>query len=1209
MGVRCYTPRKASQGEVNVKRAVVLFSVLVCLASGLLSQDFRATLNGRVTDATGGAIPGVNVQVRNLGTNETSTAVSDDAGNYKVPLLRPGSYEVSAEQPGFKKYLRSGVELAINQVATVDLQLEVGELTQQITVTGGAEILELSNADRGGIVDNQQVRELPLNARNPFMLGMLVAGVNFNGASIWQRPFDNGAIAEWTINGSQSRGNEFLLDGAPNNGQAGGNNIAYVPPVDAVEEFKIMTNTYDAQYGKTTGGIINVSLRSGTNDFHGTLYEFFRRDWLDANDFRNKANNRGRAKHWLDQYGGQVQGPVLIPWLYSGKDRTFFMFNYEGYREGVPAPLTRSVPQPEMLDGDFSKLVDSQGKPIIIYDPLTGRADASAPGGWVRDPFPGNRIPADRINPIARKILGYQPKPNRSDPGSGYSRNNLFIPDNIAGDSFYNWVLKIDQVLTEKHRFFVRYAENDRTEDRNDNGIFEGPGQDGQQPFKRVNHAVTIDHVGAMSPTFVVNVRASFNRFEEFGYGRGNVGFDKTSLGFPDSLVDALPHEPLFGRYEFTDYNSLGRHQSRNLTNTWALHPNLNKISGSHTFKGGVDMRWTQYITQDQGNPFRLQANRGWTQRVYNQGDANSGDSLASFLIGLPSGGTVDYNLYPITLGRYFAPWFQDDWKVTQNLTLNLGIRWDVNIAPNERYDRLNRGFDDVSVNPIDASIDRTKFPALPKLVGGIKFAGVGGNPRIASDIDWNNIQPRVGFALQLGKKLVMRGGFGQYYVNPTNDYLQYNGFSLSTGLVTSLDGGRTPRDSVLINNLYPTGIQVPAGSSAGLLTFLGRGFNFVGDDFVVPYVNQFSLGFQYEMPWDAKIEISYVGNRTNKLQTERAFNEPSLEFRKQCNPLEGGSPAYCDERLPNSNPFVGLEPFRGTTAFSATTLSRFDLARPHPHFGGFTERTRNDGKIWYNSMQVTWEKRAKNSFNAIATYTLSKQIERWGFNDVQQNIMQQGLYTWDRPHRFTLGGVYQLPFGPNRRLIGDVRGITGKLLEGWEVNTIFQWQSGRPWNQHADVIYLKDAGLKDIDWSAHKVWAVRTSTKDGFTAACVARMNDDGSISMMQYSVNAGCTDYDFLRKPRYSPRFSTFRDPRIRLHAIPSVDFSLNKATRLAESVNLQLRFEAFNLTNSYEFGGRHFTNDPNNANFGSTFPRDAGNTETRYPRQIQLAAKIVW
>jgi Carboxypeptidase regulatory-like domain len=1192
-------------------------SVLLLIGASAMAQDFRATLNGRVTDSSGGSIPGVTVQVRNTRTNETTTVITDDQGNYNAPLLKPGTYSISAEQTGFKKFQQDGIELSINQVATANIALEVGQLTDQVTVTAGVEILELSTANRGSVIDNQQVREFPLNARNPFMLGMLVAGVNFNGASIWQRPFDNGAIAEWTINGSQSRGNEFLLDGAPNNGQAGGNNIALVPPVDSVEEFKIQTNTYDAQYGKTTGGIINVSLRSGGNDFHGTLYEFARREQWDANDFRINARNQPKPLHYLDQYGGQIQGPVIFPKLYNGRDKTFFMFNYEGYREGVPAPLTLSVPEAEMLNGDFSKLVDAQGRPVIIYDPLTGRADASAAGGWVRDPFPGNVIPQTRINPISQKILSFQPKPNTKSPDQGYSRANLFIPDNIAGDDFYNWVLKIDQNIGSKHRIFGRYAENDRTEDRNVNGIFEGPGQDGQQPFKRINHAFVFDHVGTMGPTFIFNYRFSFNRFEEHGFGRGNLGFDKTALGFPKSMVDQIPHGDLFGRYEFTDYNSLGRYQSRNITNTWAIHPNLNKIKGAHTLKAGVDIRWTQYIEQNQGNPFRLQANRGFTQRVWNQGETNSGDSIASFLIGLPFNGLVDNNLYPTTLWNYYAPWFQDDWKVTRRLTLNLGLRWDFNFAPNERFDRINRGFDFTAVNPVDAMIDRTRFPGFPTVRGGLLFAGVDGQPRTVGNLDKNNIQPRIGGAYQISQKLVLRAGWGIYYVNPNNNYLEFRGFSQSTNMVDSLDGGRTPRSAQLINDLFPTGIQVPSGSSLGLMTFLGRNPQFFNPEFEVPYVHQFSLGFQYELPWSSKIEVAYVGNRTMRLQTERQFNEPDLAMRQRCNPLEGGSPAFCDERLPN--PFFGLEPFRGTTLFSSDTVSRWDLARPYPQFAGYLERGRNDGQIWYNSGQVTFEKRTKNSLNMIATYTFSKQIEQWGFTDVQQNLVQRGLYLWDRAHRFTVGSVYQLPFGPGRRFLSGANGFWGKVLEGWENNIIFQWQSGRPWDlsssNRTNLMVVRDAKDPDPDWRAPKVFGVRTSTNGANTAACVANMNDNGVISLYAYSVAAGCTDYDFLRIPRYAPgsvntgRMTPFRDGRIRLHAVPSIDFSLNKTTRISEGTSIQFRFEAFNFTNTYEYGGRQFNNNPDDPNFGSIFPRDGGNTETRYPRHIQLAVKFIF
>jgi hypothetical protein len=1209
---------RTSRKVVSLMISFVLFS-----AAGM-AQDFRATVTGRVVDASKAAIPGAQVQVKNAGTNEVTTVVTDEEGNYKVPFLNPGTYSVTVEVNGFKKFIKAGLELNISQVANIEIVLEPGNINEQVTVEGDAPIIESANADRGGVIDRQRVVELPLNARNPFMLGMLTAGVNFNGAAIWQRPFDNGAIAEWTINGSQSRGNEFLLDGAPNNSQAGGNNIAYVPPVDSVQEFKIMTNTYDAQYGKTTGGIVNVSLRSGTNAFHGTVYEFMRRSWLDANDFRNKARGRDargaeiapRAGHYLDQYGFQLEGPVWIPKLYNGRNKTFFMVNYEGYREGVPSPLNLSVPEPEMLLGDFSRLVDASGRRIVIYDPATGRPDPTAPGGWRRDPFPNNRIPANRINPIAQKILSFMPAPNTSRPEAGYARQNLFISPNIAADDFYNLVIKVDQHIGDKHRFFVRYARNDRTEDRNVNGITDAPGQDGQHPLERVNDAFVIDHLTTFSPTFIINLRASAARFVEGSRGDANVGFDQTTLGFPAGLINQLPGGQFFGRYEFQDYISLGRYSGYNFTNTVAFHPSATNIRGPHTLKGGMDMRWTQFPEQNMGNPFRLRGTRGFTQERFSQGDPLSGDAIASFLLGIPAEGNIDFNVFPITLHDYYAPWFQDDWKVSPRLTLNLGLRWDINISPDERFNRLNRGFDAEAVSPINALIDRARFANVPELRGGLKFVGVDGESRITNDIDWNNFQPRAGFAFLAKRNLVVRGGWGIYYVNPGNEYRQFQGFSQTTGIISTLDGGRTPIGANLINNPFPSGVEQPVGSTRGLLTNVGRGFSFVSDNFVVPYVHQFSFGFQYELPWDSKVELSYVGNRTINLQTNRPFNEPDLAFRQRCNPLEGGNPAFCDERLPN--PFQGLEPFRGTTHFSATTLSRFDLARPYPHFAGLTEQTRNDGKIWYNSMQVTFEKRARNGLNLTATYTLSKQIERWGFNDVQRNIRQQGLYLWDRPQRFTLSSVYQLPFGEGQRFANPSNGFLRRLVSGWQNTIILQWQSGRPWELQGtntpNYRYVREAKLDDVDWKAHQVWGVTNyvNPTTGRSHACAARMLDNGTIELMPYSQNLpGCTleNYNFLRLPRFAPRETPFRDGRVRLHAIPIADVSFNKMTRITEGTRLQFRVEAFNVFNSYQFSNRQFVNNIDDANFGSLFPRDAGNTETSYPRHVQLALKFIF
>ena len=1209
---------------------------LLCLSASItavVAQDFRATITGRVTDANKAAVPNAQVNVKNLGTNEITSATTDSEGNYKAPFLRPGSYSITVEASGFKKATRDKVELVISQVATLDFALEAGAISEQVTVQGDAQVIETATADRGGVIDRQKVIELPLNARNPFMLGMLTAGVNFNGAAIWQRPFDNGAIAEWTINGSQSRGNEFLLDGAPNNGQAGGNNIAYVPPVDSVQDFKIMTNTYDAQYGKTTGGIINVNLRSGTNAFHGTLYEFMRRAPLDATDFRLNARKAPKADHYLDQYGGQIEGPIRIPWLYNGRDKTFFMFNYEGYREGVPQPLTLSVPSPEFLDGDFSKLVNGSGQPILIYDPMTGNAANNFTRTQFRDPSRAtpanplglNIIPLNRINPIARKILGFMPKPNTTDAQAGYARNNLFVSPNLATDAFWNWVAKVDQQFNEKHRMYLRFAKNDRRENRNTNGIPDSPGQDGQHPFKRLNDAFVADHLATFSPTFIFNFRLSFNRFEEKGWGFGDLEFDQTTLGFASSLINSLPGTKAFGRYEFNDYISLGRYPSNNITNTIATHPNFTWIRGSQTWRAGVDIRWTQFNQKNEGNPFRLVGTRSFTRQVFNGTDSLSGDSIASFLLGylgnqnVNSAGNVDNNLFPTNLGKYYAPWFQNDWKVNRRLTLNLGLRWDINQAPDERYDRLNRGFDADITNPANAMIDRTKFPNLPQLKGGLNFAGVNGVDHIAANTDWNNIQPRIGFAYLLTEKLVMRGGWGLYYVNPTNDYLQFNGFSVTTNIVNSLDGGRTPIEG-LLNNPFPNGIASPSGAAGGASTFLGRGFNFVNPGFVVPYVHQFSFGFQYQLPWDSKLEASYVGNRTRNLQTTRPFNEPSLEFRKQCNPLEGGNPAFCNEQLPN--PFKGLAPFIGTNHFTANTLSRFDLARPYPHFGGITEVTRNDGGIAYDSLQVTFEKRARNGLNGVFTYTLSKQIEEWGWNDLQKGITQRGLYFADRPHRFTAGLVYQLPFGEGQKLFNVKRGFLSKFISGWQSSLILQWQSGRPWDLNENIEWINpDAYLKDIQWKgSDRVWALRSypviGSTTGARSVCAARRADNGSLVLQGFSQNLqGCSlaNVDLIRRTNFggasSPRYTSFRSSNVRLHSPPIADLSFNKTTKITERVSFQFRLEMFNFTNTYAYRVQQFNNNPDSETFGSVTPRTAGDTEVAYPRHIQMGFKFIF
>jgi hypothetical protein len=1162
-----------------------------------VAQEFRASITGRVTDSSEAVVAGATVGARNIETNVTTTATTDAVGNYNLLFLRPGSYVVTVEAAGFKRFTREGLQLNVGQSAAVDVRLEVGAVSEQVTITAETPLLETTKADRGNVIGEKLVAELPLNSRNPFMLAMFTAGVNFVGAFIYQRPFDNGAIAQWSVNGSGIMENEYLLDGAPNNAQAGTNNIALVPPVDAVQEFKIQTNSYDAQYGKTGGGIVNVSLKSGTNALHGTLYEFARRNSWDANMFQNNARDKPRDGHLLDQYGGQVEGPVIIPKLWDGRNRTFFMISYERYREDTPNPFTLSVPEPEMRNGDFSKLVDGQGRAITIYDPTSGRASGAT---WVRDPFPGNRIPAGRINPIARKMLDFMPLPNTLTGGVEYSSNNFYFggddPGSHAKDGFYNFVAKFDQNIGDKHRVFYRHANNDRFQDRSTNGLHRTPGEEGYSSHQRINDAHVLDWVGTLRPSFILNVRGSFNRFHVRNETAGNRGYDITQLGFPASLASQLPYGARFGRYTFAGYISLGMYPNGDITNNVAIHPTATIVRGGHVIKTGLDLRWVQFAQNNPGNVFLLGAAKNNTQKEYNRADALSGNSIATWLLGTPTSGSVAYNAFPIFLYKYYAPYIQDDWKVTPRLTLNLGLRLDLNISPDERFNRMNRSFDAQVTNPIDQSIDRTKYAGVQELRGSLLFAGINGIPRTATDLDKDNWQPRFGAAYRLTDKLVLRGGWGRYYLNPDNDYLQTNGFSQATPYNPTLDGGRTYLPN-MINNPFPDGIQIPPGSSQGALSFLGRGFTFVNPAFEIPYVNQFSFGLQYELGLRSRLEASYVGSRTRKQQGSKSFNHTSVDSRKLCNLMEGGNPLYCDALVPN--PFTGLQPFFGTTYYSSATISRNQMMRPMPHFGDLTETTRNDGAMWYNSLQMVYEMRLPG-VNLIANYTLSKHVERQGFNDPQRGIMQQGLFQYDMPHRMSLATVFDFPFGKGKRLLNSGGGVLNRIVSGWQGTVLFQYQSGTPWALPSNVVYLKEAKIDNIDWSQARVQGVQP---------CVARWNDNGTITMQAFSTLAGCTEANFLIQPRYAPRSTPLRDGRLRLHTAPQADISINKMTQITEKMKVQFRAEAFNVTNTYMIHRMEFNNNPENANFGSLEPAAAAYNQGNWPRQIQLAVKFIW
>jgi hypothetical protein len=1186
-------------------------ALLCVLAAFAMSQEFRATISGRVFDSTGGVVPNAKVTAVNTATNETSTATTDSTGTYSIPFLRPGNYRVTVQADGFKQFNRENLLLEVGRIVPLDITLEVGMVTESINVTAEAAVLETQTASRAAIVNTRQVAEMPLNSRNPFMLGAMMSGVTFRGAAIWQRPFDNGAIAEWSVNGGRQSNNEFLMDGAPNNGQAGGNNIAYVPIVDAVQEFSVQQNSYDAQYGKTGGGVFNVVLKSGTNDFHATGWEFMRRKALDANTYQNNAVGAARPDHTLDQYGFQLEGPVYMPKLLK-KDaavKLFYLGSFENYRENWPQFLQNSYPEPEMRQGDFSKLTAADGRPITIYNPYSYTLVGGDPQ---RAPFPGNVIPSSMINPVAAAVTKFMPLPNAKTAGVRYSTVNNLNPQYAAKDKFYNLILKFDWNFGQSHRAFFRHASNDRTEDRAVNNLDNKVGTDGQQPFQRINDAYVLDWVWTATPTTVLNVRGSYNRFIEKGFGRANEGFDLTSLGLPASLINQLPTPRYFGRWEFPGYSSLGRYQSINITNNYNLMANATKIWRGHTMKMGLDLRRIHFIQQNTGNILYFQGQTQWTQRLWNQGEPTAGDAYASFLIG-GVGGSVNIPLYPFNRQWYAAPYFQDDWKVTRRLTLNLGLRWDYNGPPDEKWNRMNRGFNPAASSPVARQIPAAMlalYPNLANLTGGLEFVGTGGNPRIASKRDLNNWQPRAGFAYQMASKLVMRGGYGLYYMNPNNNFLQFAGFTENTPMVNSEDGGRTLVSNTLLTNPYPGGLKFPSGASAGYTTFLGRNTNWFNPDFWTPYVHQFSFGFQYLLSGNSTLDISYVGSRTVGANDEKAFNIPSAAFRKQCYLMEGGRPGYCNETIPN--PFKGIEAFRGTTHFTADRLTRYQLNRPFPQFSGdMLQQGLNTSKIWYNSLQINFNQRVGRDLTLMWNYTLSKMIERWGYNDAFNDVRQQGLYFNDRPHYLKFNTVYDLPFGRGKKFGGNMGKLANAFAGGWTVSTYTQWSSGEPNNLPGNVIMLKDPRTIGGDWQGTVDWKLHQIK--GWNP-CVLRQFDDGRIVPQSFSIARGCSSTDFsqyawLMTSSYAPRYTPYRSGQIRKQQLFNIDLAISKTINITERLRAQIRGEAFNLTNYYFFGrDSNFNTNPNDPNFGTIFPHQAwiGNG---YPRQVQIGFKAFW
>jgi hypothetical protein len=1167
----------------RTKSYACLFAATLLLATASIAaaQEFRATVRGQVLDTSKGALPGATVSITNTETNEVATATTNTEGNFTLPFLRPGQYTLTVELSGFQKHTRSGMTLAVNETATINVALAVGGVTEEVTVSGESPLLETSNASRGTVIDSARIAELPLQSRSPMALVVLVAGVNYNAQAVYLRPFDNGALAAWSMNGGASSNNEFLLDGAPNNANQNGNNIAYVPPAAAVQEMKISTNSYDAQYGRTAGGVVNMSLKSGTNSFHGEVYDYMRRKALAANSFLLNSRQSPKTDQYIDQYGFSVDGPIF-------KNKTFFLFTGEKYREGTPAPRFGAVPTPAMKAGDFSGLLDAQGNLSRIYDPATGR---DVNGTWTRDPFPNNRIPANRINPTAQAIMKYWPDPNNVDPSVAPWQRNLAWAEHFNKDLFWNWVGKVDHNFGANDRAFFRWGENERNEigNRGTNAIRSGPGQGGQLPLWRANRALVGDWVHIFGAGTVFNLRASYTYFLEWSYSDEAIGFDSTEF-WPASLVQQMPSQDIGGIFPVVSVDqfiTLSRGSSPNRNRIYTVQPNVSLNRGNHNIRSGLDVRSTNVFNENYNNSGgNIDFTRQFTRSTINSTAALEGNAFASFLLGAPNSASVDVNPKPHYQWLFIAPWIQDDWRVTNKLTLNLGFRWDINGSVTEENDMLNYAFDPTIINPVSG---RVGMPVM----GGIRFAGVDGAPDRPWKLDKDNWQGRVGMAYSINEKTVFRAGYGKYFLNPTG---QGNnaGFSQSTNLISSLDGGRTP--TYALSNPWPNGIQTPPGSSLGPETFLGRSPNFSNPDFVLPNVHQFSIGIQRELPWNVSLDMTYAGSRSYDLETGfNAYNEPSAAFQATCDVTLGGVRNNCDQQV--TNPFYQVAGFEGTTRFTNQQLSRFELARPFPAYGGITQNQNNIGKLVYDSAQFVANKRWAKGVTINASYTY---VPRWtetgGYVDAVSGLLNEAPYFSQRKHRITGSGVWELPW------YRDQKSIAGYLLGGWSIAPMLVFQSGQPWDMPGNVDLAPGVNLADIAREGKKEGQFIYGVKP-----CIGQRQANGTYNLLAVSTAYGCTEPYFLIRENFQRRTAMSRYDEFRRPSFTQVDVSFSKTTRITSGVRFQFGLEAFNLFNSPQYDERQYNQDTNSADFGRINRNSTA--QSNFQRFIQMRFRVIF
>jgi Carboxypeptidase regulatory-like domain/TonB dependent receptor len=1159
-----------SSGLKRARALVFVFLFHLLLSVPGHAQKYLGSISGEVTDPSGAKVPGAKVTATDLSNSFVSETTTTSAGVYSFGSVNPGSYAVSVSRAGFS-VSESKVLVTAGQEVHSDFHLSVAGTSQsvQINTQGINPLWDTGSANLGDTLNAQEVSDTPNFGRNPYELALLSAGASsttFTTTKVSVYVNQSGAPSA-SFNGVTGPGASFgarmTLNGLPDDPTertlGASDYTGFAPTPESVEEVKTQTSIFDAEYGHGPGSVVNTVVKGGSNKPHGALYYVFQNTYLNANTYERVPNQYNtnpsvatpRANDQLSQSGFVFDGPVVIPHLYDGHDKTYFMVAYEWFLTHNPQPYSAVVPTAAERTGDFSDLcaafnaagVCTSG--VQIYDPLTKDTQNN------RTPFAYNKIPSGRINGAGAAIMSYFPLPNASQ---GAAVNF------IAGDTSYrqhtpDLVIRIDHNLTPKDKINGVYFWTVLTQQRPQDSFPKEVSNLGSKVLRKSVGGV-VDETHIFSNSTILDTRFGIinHPFSQIYPLASNFDLSQISMNGAN-----LPYQSFPGIGMTDSYAELATGAASQLSNTTVgdLSGTLTKIIRTHSLRVGFEgnvMRFNAEIPFSGVGPFSF--NREFTQKnsinVAVGSDANSGNPMASLLLGYPSSGSYAINIAWALQQLYMAPFVQDDWRITPKLTANLGLRWDYEAPSTERYNRLNTDFCATCVNPLQSSVSGLT------LKGGLNFASA--SNRYPYPRDLKTVEPRLGVAYLIHPNVVFRGGFGTIY-NNTFEAPLGQGFSATTSYIATIDGS-VPVTS--LSNPFPS-INMPSGSSLGLSTQLGQNVSFNDPNRSQPRSMQYSTSVQIQIPGNAVLQVAYVGTRNTSQPVSHNINAVPAQYYDQ------GAAGNTFLTTTVANPMAGQIP---NSSLNSAKIAQSLLLLPYPEFGTITDQNASIGHSNYNGLQITASKPLSHGLSLHGNFTWAKTMLHTSFRNPYE---MTHLASDQDPYATLVGnivGTYQLP------LLASQHRAERLVLGGWKMNVVYRQQNGNLIGFPSGVTVLSDpTKIKNRSYEH----SFNTCYLD--TAGAEHDCSNDTAPAFQ-------------LRLPYTSQVNSLYMHLRTIVH--PRWDFSMFKTFEIREKINFEIRGEFFNIMNSANFGAPNVT--PSSAAFGQVTL-----TQANDPRLGQLTARI--